>query len=94
MQYSRLIVMPVDELREVITNCITSCLKSPSIHTTEEALLTEAEAAQLLNISSENLHSLISKCEIPVRLQRKKGSYFSKRDLIAWSEAHLQNSQA
>lgn len=51
----------------------------------KEKLLTEQEAAVLLQIPEEILQALIFNCEIPLRAKGRR-CYFSKTDLEVWKQ--------
>ena len=51
----------------------------------KEKLLTEQEAANLLQIPESILQALIFSCEIPLRAKGRR-CYFSKSDLEAWKQ--------
>lgn len=83
MQDIVLIPIPITELEDMIAKCVKEALRYPPVQESKEPLLTEHQAAQFLDIPLVTLHTLIKKCEIPIRTKGRR-CYFSKEDLELW----------
>jgi excisionase family DNA binding protein len=59
----------------------------PSINTTDDALLTEVEAADLLKLSTRTLQSWRIKTEGPPFVRVGRAIRYRLRDVVTWIEA-------
>lgn len=76
-----LIIMQPDQLRELIMECVKSCLPGTEPQKPEKEILTVKEAAELLNISPDSVYTLTSKRLIPHSKVGKR-LFFSRSDII------------
>lgn len=87
MQQTVLISLSIDDLKDLITTCVSSCLKHTPSENTEakppDVLLTSKEAAKILSLSVHTIYGKVHRQEIP---HSKKGKrlYFSKQELTEW----------
>ena len=81
------ISLPIEDLRNLIINCVNGCLQNEPIssynQSQKDKLLTVEEAAKFLRLAVPTIYSKVSKGELPF-MKRSKRLYFSKEDLIEY----------
>jgi excisionase family DNA binding protein len=84
MQETILISLPLQQLQNLIIDCVNTCLDTRTIPITKceiDEFLTVSDTAQFLKLTTSTVYGLISKGTIPCMKQGKR-VYFSKIELI------------
>lgn len=86
MEKTVFISLPLEDLESLIKKCVDACLKANSLQspiTSEDKILSVAEAADFLNLKIPTIYSLVSQNELPV-MKRSKRLYFSTVELTKY----------
>ena len=86
MEHKVIIEMSINDLKEIIKDCVYDCLNDYKEAKEQDQILTVDEACDFLHLSKPTIYSKVSRKELPV-MKNGKRLYFSKHELINFLKA-------